>query len=335
MNSHSTEARRSPRIKEQFPVSWQIKDDNIKGSGRILNISDNGLLLEANAYLSKTENCVLAFEQVLGGFLPSMGRLIWSKKHHLKPNVYLAGIEFVEPAQEILGRLRDRIREKVLTMNSAEKTKNIVGVVGTVILAVLLSFILIQYFMIQGNYEASTRILLASSTRQASMTKTISDQLQEARAVLAQAQAQLEQIKIEKTSLESQLQTANASIEGLAASIEGLTQKNTRLLAEAAALEERLKPFEGQVTSLEDARIWKRQVKNRLHNIKRGIHDVKKELQQIRIVRQKEMDQLLLAQGNQGYFIRNAQPVIKNFHKKTDRITQPEKRVKISVDFVE
>ncbi len=321
-----SEARRSIRVQEKMPVTWHVQNESLTGTARIRNISESGMMLETNTNIADHQNCVLAFEppiQVGGNILPALGRIVWSRKRGFSANNFVCGVAFIEPAQEVIAHLRERIAEKVLKVRSVERVKDIAGIVLSLALVALSAFAYLQQIGIQQNYEQSTQLLLTSSTQQASLYTQVYSDLKETKEVLAETEALLAQVKEQNAALQNELQAANINIQAL-------TDENNKLAKEVNSLKEKLRPFEGEIGSMDEAKSFSQIVRNRLREIKGGIRVLKQKAYLAKVAAQREKDQILLAQGNQGYLIKDSQPVNNSFPS-----AKQEKKVKINVDLFE
>ena len=320
------ETRRSLRIEEQLPITWRLKEENISGIGRIRNISDSGAMLETNTEIPVRDNCLLAIAPSSGlqvNYLPTQGRLVWIKKRNFGGQRFLGGVEFIEPAQEVITNLREAIKSKIKRVKSMERTKNVVGTILGIALIALTAFALWQQIAIQKDYEQSTELLLGTAAQQVDLYTDVSNDLKETKTILAQTEAMLTQVKEQNLALQNELQAANVNIAAL-------RDDNTKLSKEVSDLQERLKPFEAEVGTMDEGKSFLSLVRQRLRDIKIGINSVKRKAYLAKIAAQKERDKILLAQGNQGYLVKDSKPVTSSFP-----TTKPEKKVRISVNLFE
>ena len=95
-------------------------------------------------------------------------------------------------------------------------------------------------------------------------------------------------------------------------------------------LKEKLRPFEGEVATIEEGKSSLRLVRKRIHELKVGIGDLKRKARLAMIAAQKEKDKMLLAQGNQGYLVKDSKPVQSSFP-----VQKQEKKFKINVTLFE
>ena len=332
------ESRRDPRVKEKLNIVWQSHDKAVNGAGRIRNISASGMLLEANSKTELADNAVLAFtlpEKIQGYPLPLMGRLVWSRsRQNLGSISSLLGIEFIEPAQETIAQLRQKIENTIAKIESAQRAKNITGFILALIMVALIGFALFQQALLQRSYEESTSQLLQTSTKQASLYTTVSQDLKATKVTLAQTQAVLTQTETLLTQAREENQSLQNELQTVRNNLELLTAENARLSKETENLKERLKPFEGEIATIEEGRSSTKLVRKRLRDIKIGIHGLKKQAQLAMIAAQKERDKLLLAQGNQGYVVKDGKSLTATANSPQEQ-AQPKKKININVSFFE
>ena len=109
-------ARQNIRLKEDFPVRWQIEEKDLQGLGRVKNISIKGLLLETDSAFHPVacDEClirVVSIEQNSKIRIQHRGRIVWFKKNGGGIPGYLCGIEFIQPSDEFVKQLTKRIEE--------------------------------------------------------------------------------------------------------------------------------------------------------------------------------------------------------------------------------
>ena len=323
------EFRRNPRVAEKASVNWHIKDADINGKARIRNVSASGVLLEARAAICPSANSVLSFEAadpLQANYLPALGRLIWSRKAGLWPRKFIWGIEYIEPTQDVVANLQEKIKIKIEKVKIIEKSVNFAGASLLIAMVALAAYSLSQQNAIYSQYEESTKLLLGTSGKQAELNGVLINDLQVVKAELLEAEVILSQTKEQNNALQAQVQ-------GLQVDLQTVQAQNTELTKEVSALQERLRPLEAEIGSMEEGKSFSRAIRNRLHAIKKGIHNVKRKAVLDRIAAQKERDQLLLSLGNQGYIVRDAKLLPRDFS--STGTLSGEKKIKIDVELVE
>ncbi|HOW34972.1 MAG TPA: PilZ domain-containing protein [Candidatus Omnitrophota bacterium] len=324
------EKRQSLRIKESLPISWHIKDQGISGSGKIRNISDSGMLLESRTDATLSDNGVLTFESALSSpcdFLPSLGRIVWSRRNGSR---LLCGIAFIEPAQDVLVKLREKVQSTIIKLEGIEKMKSIFGIILIVVMVAVTSFILIQQTVIRENYEKSSNLLSAAFTTQAGLYTKVSKDLTETRTVLAQTQTILEEAQKQNALLQDEVTALNTRQQVLDNQIVLLQDENTKLSQELGRLKDRLKPFENEAANLDEGKSFNKIVRKRLREIKINMSSLKRKAHEAMVAAQKERDRIALEQGNRGYLVKDSQIV-----NSSAAPIQPQKKFKIDVSLVE
>jgi len=319
-----SETRKSLRVDDQLTLSWQIKDENVQGKAKIRNISETGMMIETNAVLPPYDNCVFSFAPSIStnNIIPLEGKKVWAKKVNFFTSASLIGIEFVNPAQDVISNLRERIVARLEKIKKIERLENIAGFSLVTTMVLIAAFALTQQSSIERSYEETTKLLLTVADQQASLYHDVWADLKETKAVLAETEALLAKVKEENAALQSQLSTANASVEML-------NIENEKLTREVTALQEQLRPFEAQIGSLEEGKSFMSAVKKRYRDIKIGIREVRRQANLVRQAAQRERDTVLLAQGNRGFVIKDSKIITNHFP-----AIKPEKKVKIDVTIV-
>lgn len=330
-NAARVESRRNFRIhiKEKLPIHWRIDDKGLGGIGAIRNLSDSGMMVETNGdnRLLKADNCLLAIEPSLD-FIPSAGRLVWLRKKNFGRQGFLCGVEFVNPAQEIIGKLHEKIQVQMKKVIAAEKLKNAAGTIffGTMI---ILTAVAIRCQMeIYESYKETTLSLFNTSAKQSSLYVHVSQGLAETKAALLQTQAMLVEAQQQNRFLQDGLGVANSKNAELESSIALLREQNENFQKEISDLKERLRPFEGKFGSLQESRSSLMLVRKRLHDIKININELNQKARLTMIAAQKQKDAILLAQGNRGYITRDSQFF-------APLPPKPDKKIKIDVSVFE
>ena len=312
--------RGSLRIKEQLPVRWRIKDTNFSGEGRVLNISTSGLLLET-PNVSAADQSVFNLESLKGnGFvLPKEGRLVWSRVKGLGSRKF-CGLEFIEPSEESVAQLREKIQNGIIKGTMARRWRSIIGTILVVVMMILTAIAVRQYVENYENTLLAQQIMVGVYEKQVSLTKTYAQELASTKNLLVEAQANLEQSKIEI----SQLNDKNSEFQKIIAQLE---EKNTQLSNELAVVQERLRLLEGDVKSLDEARALIAEYKGKFRLVKTKIKAFNREAFEAKVAAQKERDRIAMLMGNNGYLVRDGKPY------KGDA-SAAEKRIQVDVQIV-
>ncbi len=355
------EARSNLRIKEHLDVTWRVQDSDLESPGRIFNISTSGLLLEAKQKFSPLPGNIFKINSFLHGkdnFLPHEGRLVWSQK--INQDRVLCGLEFVEPDETVISKLRERIQRKIMESTNNRKIKSLAGTALFVIMLGMIIFIVNQQNSVFLSMEEANQMMMSAADRQAGLTRnymvlyhqtvdtlaSITKELDSTKNILAQTQDFLTQAKKENADLQNQIallnapgnivaqnqgQTSQAQNE-LEKQVALLNEKNAQFASELAQLKDQMRSFEGDIKSLDEGKAMITLFHSRVKLVKTKMVYLKREAQFARISAQKERDRLLSLKGNKGFLVRNGEAF------REDRTAQPasgDKKVNIDVSFVE
>jgi hypothetical protein len=307
-NYRRIDFRQNPRIQEKLPIRWKIQGSDHAGVGRIRNISASGMQIETRAAQNPPENATLAFETSTRSgknFVPQIGRLIWAQKAGLR-NTCRWGVEFVNPPEDILLRLRERVHAKVVQLVRRDNIQNLIGVALFAVAIVMAAFVLREQ---QANYhslEKSSQLILAASDSQAKVSRQYALLYRQSQGALAELTTELATIRTALTEAEtflSRIQNENFLIENQLAALQmnmefgnelaALQAENTRMEAELVSLQEQMRVFEGRINTVEEGRTLEAFYKDKIRGIQSRIRD-------LRLAADRERDQALLLVGNQG-----------------------------------
>ena len=210
-----SESRRDLRVKENLPVTWHLKDKGSSGKAKIRNISDSGMMLSSDAEIVDAQDNLFVFEpnfRVESDFLPSQGRMVWSKRNGSR---FSCGIQFINPAQDVSHRLHEKIQQRVAKSQRARGLRSVMGVILTVALLIMIAVTIYQQVMISHQYEQSTRLLLDSSSQQAVVYQEVVNDLAETKTILADTQNLLSQAQEQIVVLQNDVQAKDSQISGL------------------------------------------------------------------------------------------------------------------------
>ena len=269
------EARRNFRVKEALPITWTIGGLG-SGSGRVCDISSTGALIEAHATRPIGDGTVIALEQGAGslaGFLPSEGRIAWSKPKGLFKKSTLCGVEFTNVSSEVNEQLKKRIQERIGTMELGDK---VISAITIFLVAVMLSlggFVLSQRSSVYQTIERSNVLALNVASHQAKLYKELLAQhkiLQNVytelqaeyastRILLAQTEGLLTEARRQYTQAQEEINTLRSSL--AQAKIETLGDNVKILVAQRDGLREDLKGLQDEINALamENPESWQAQ----------------------------------------------------------------------------
>ena len=352
------ESRKDLRIRENLAVTWRLKDRERQGRAKISNISTSGLLLQAQNDFFPSPGDILNIDSSLSGadnFLPEESRLVWSQRNDRH---VFCGMEFVNPEEKILKKLRERIQHKIMESTSNRKMKSIVGVILFLIMLSMAFFVVKEQNLVFQSIEDSSRTMMNTFDQQAVLTRNyaslyhqtaetlalVTKELAESKALVQQTQDLLTQAKKENADLQNQLaalsnptnsaenQAAfNKTKEALEEQISVLNQKTSQFADELAQVRGQMRSFAGDIQNLDEGKAAISLLQNKLKVVKIRMANLKREAYAAREAAKKQRDQALALKGNRGYLVKNGEIT------KEDRspFTNSGKKIKIDVSFVE
>jgi len=326
------EARRNSRIAEKIPVVWHLKDQGAQGTARLRNISASGMLLEAKVDLPFSEDSILSFEAAVpeaAGFIPSLGRAVWSKKKGFSSS-YLLGVEFIEPAQEVIAQLQEKIQSRMARIQSSEKIKNTVGGILFAAMVLLTGIYLVQQNLVYRNIDQANQLLSAASGKQGELYNSLLEKYDVQKVALSEVSQELDATKTLLAQTQSMLSETSAQFESLKV-------EHAAMAAEYSITREKLRLLEGDIVSLDEGREAIALHKKTLRAVKVSIHNLKRKAHEVKIAAQAERDRVALETGNQGFFLKDAKPFNPYWGQDQAQAASgsPEKKIKINVSIVE
>jgi archaellum component FlaC len=340
------EQRQSFRIKENVPVRWQIKDSRLSGEGRVLDISSSGMLFEAHTPFPPIDRCVFLVENMQKRqpqFVPAMGRLVWSKRKRFQGNKFLCGVEFIEPAAEVMETLKKRVHSRISRIARGHTFRSVVSVILVAVMTAMSVYIIQTHLDQNQILQSSHQQMISAYDGQVALTKMLNKELEESRLLLAQTndlvaklQADNDRLKTVMANAQSELgDMSNAqaeldtSIAQLNTNIAKLKEENEKLAVDLATLNEQMNFLKGNVDNIKDAKTWIAQNKIRIKTVKNKIRAFKREAALAQKAAQLEKDRLGLLYGNNGFFVRDGAPVVP-----ASDYQNPKKNIKVDVQFV-
>ena len=364
-----TESRKNLRIKENFPVFWNIRDTQIKGRGIVRNISTSGLLLETEAHGLPDRLSVFSFEPAQFDplqtqeeeFLPKEGRLVWSAKKRFTKNQTFYGLEFIEPLGDVITPLRERIQKKIIQLTTWRKIQSTVGIFLLVMMIVLSAAVLKEEYSNYRNVQRSNQLLLAASQKQAQVSReyahryhtsevtlagvsrqldSTQQELQATKNLLTQTEYMLTEAHTENTRFQSEIQSLrdlmgtkttqdSQDFVQFKEKVDALQQQNTEMSLELATLKSQMRILEGDVTSIEEGKAFVLLYRNKIRAVKGKMNQLRHEALNAQMVISAERSRLKSLGGNQGYLIKEGVP--QKFSKDPENKTN---QVEIDVKFV-
>ena len=335
------EKRRSTRIKENLSIQWQVEQHTSQGRGKILNLSETGVLLHTDLGFTPMERCVLSIHAAVASakeFLPNKGRLVWNKR---QDNGYLCGIEFVDTSENVVNLLHKRVEEIMVKIERKQKAVNIAGVVLSLALIGIAVYVLeimntnfhtvtaTRDMALQAAYQQTqnyntyvakytvTKTELDITTEKLAQVTLALDQVtaefNSAKTLLAETQGLLNEAQAENTKLKDTLNTLEAAgvqipqtekTEALGGVITSLKEENTKYSQQIDSLKNELKAFEIQLSNMKEGKELLALYRLKIKEIKTKMGALKHEAYYAKIASQKERDHLESMAGNLGYIIK-------------------------------
>lgn len=359
------------RVKERKRISWLLDGKGLRGKGRVRNISSSGMLLEIDSELEPKDRWVLSVDMPseVDSFIPKKGQLVWSKKKGFSKRKYLCGIEFVEPAQQVIINLKNKIKEKIDNIDKAHKVTDFIGfllalaVIGLTVYTVSVgvetynkvSLSNARMFAVSNKqssltqnyaklYRASeSRLLEASHELDASsvMFQDVTSDLEMTKAILVQTETMLADAKIE---MANKMETAMGNLTAekekelaavraeLGAQITALEGKRGQLESEMTLLDSKLKYYEGNIKDLGDGEALLQLYRDNMRLVKTKINNFKAEAKQVREQASREMDRVRVLLGNNGYFVKQGEPVKVDMESYNAGVLKTSSQVEIKVE---
>ncbi len=321
--------RASLRVKEHIPVRWSVKDTALNGRGRILNISTSGAMLETSN-VAAAERAIFSLETIKsnGFILPREGRLVWSRPKGWGNNRQLCGLEFVEPNEESVAQLREKVQKGIVKGASARRWKSVTGIILSVIMLVLTAFSVRQYTENYENTLLAYQLLSGTYEKQSSLTETYARELSTTKGLLFQAQTDLELAKAEIGELTARTDQLTESNNNYQAMISQLEEKNAQLAKDMQALQERLSYLDGNVKDLAEAKNLIGEYKDKFRLVKGKIRAFNRQAFEAKVAAQKEKDRIAMLLGNNGYLVKDGKSHV------PDPALAEKQRIQIDVEIV-
>lgn len=267
------ETRRHFRVRESLPIKWTI-GGLASGSGRVCDISSTGALIEAHATTRPIgDGTVIAIEQNAGSlerFLPSEGRIVWSKPKGFFKKSTLCGVEFINSTSEVNDRLKNRIQERIGRMELSDKVVSAITIFLVVVMLSLGAVVLSQRSSIYQTIERSSTLALSVIGQQATLYRELLEQhkiLQNVytelqaeyastRILLAQTEGLLAEAKKQYAQAQNEIITLRSAL--AQAKIDTLGENVKILVAQRDGLREDLKALELEINTMaaENPEAW-------------------------------------------------------------------------------
>ncbi len=374
------EARKESRVKEHLPVKWMAGAD-VSGIGKIRDISTSGALIEAKAMKPFGDGTVLQLDvdsPAQGEFVPTQGRIVWSRRKSFFNQSLLCGVEFINPASEVMERLKERVGDRISRIERFDRFGDILNITLFIVVVGLGIVVLRQQSSIQKTIEKSNHLMLGSSKKQADLYRmsigayqaqelmlgeltknynTTKALLTQTESLLTQTQEENKLVKKEVSTLKSSLAQARIAeldnstkvligerndlkmqLAGLRTEINLLLQENPDLFSSKASVyQDRIDNINIQMQDLKYSTLLVniRDHKKAIRESHKKISALKQQAQQAKKEALRQRDALALAQGNQGYMIKEGQVFLrKNSKCSSWFVWYASKKVNINVSFL-
>lgn len=350
------DTRQNLRVGESIPVFWRVKDSGEYGRGMVKNISTSGMLLETNSNFKPNENCLFNFDTTMGGdnFIPHTGRLVWYKKKPWVGNRHACGIQFVEPGEEVVLKLRERIQNGIVQLANVRKWTSLIRASLYTLIFGVLCYIVWMSVLIYGDMASSNKMLINNTDQQATLTRTfkyffeetkarliivteelartkqlyeesqamlksVTQELEATKAILAQTEAMLTEARASNGQLVSEMDVAQQQFTqtktDLETNISNLQAQNGQLKEELTLIKDQLKRYEGQFETIDEGKELLNLFRSRIRLVKSKVQILQVESKQAKVHALKERDKLRMALGNNGYFVKDGSTVIVDIEK--------------------
>ena len=348
---HSGESRANLRIRENRRISWELKNGDQKGIGRVRNISTTGMLFETNTKTQPHDQTLYSFDSRLGhnNFIPQRGQLIWHKKKNFARDSYLCGIRFIEPAEFELSRLNQRVDKRMAQVAIRHGVNQLASAILTLVIFVLMGYVVWQSSEIYQGMNAANQSMFTAVDQQASLFRgselkvtslteelnstkllyqesegmllSVSKELETTKAILLQTENMLTEARSSNARLKQEVQALSAFNETqsdktrveLDNMVVLLQGKNLQLQNEIKTLQDSLKTFSGEVTDVLKGRAALNFYRSKIRTVKDKIKYFKREAHNAKIAALLEKDRIKSMLGNNGYFVKDGQDVIVDF----------------------
>lgn len=232
------DSRVSRRISDNQKVAWTANNGEIKGRGRIRNISSSGMLLETASYPEGNDYSTLDFDADLGSsnYVPRNGRLVWYRKEGLLQSRYYCGIQFQNPSEFVTDNLKKRVETGVNRFEYINVLTYIFDVVLSVGLVALCGYLMWESSSIYRDLKTTNQRMLSVASDQAVLNQRYSAQLKESQEQLVLVQGELDQVKI----MFSQNQNLLTGVQQELMQAKNMVAETGQLLAEAKLKNEQL-----------------------------------------------------------------------------------------------
>jgi cell division protein FtsB len=342
------EHRSSLRVQDNQEIKWTTKDGHSQGQGRIRNISSSGMCLETDYVPNPSDQWLLSFYPTTTSqnYIPSSGQLVWHRRRKTGSAKQFWGIRFGDATAEVSSKLGEKVQQGIKKENARRTFLNSLGVLVILASIALTGYVTWLGTEIYTSMQQSNHSLLINATQQSALTLSyaqrleatelqlestrnelayvtkmyqdnqltlqgVERELESTKAVLAQTQLMLSQAtgrdleEIQRMARQELSQVSNV----LEASVVELQQDNAKLVDTIKTLQAKLDHFEGDIKNIEEGRALIRELKGKIKQVKVKIRGFQRAAEDLRLDALAQKDNIRLMLGNNGYLIRNGEPV--------------------------
>lgn len=227
--------RRNARVKNRSRLSWHIKDSELMGQARVLNLSSSGMLIEANSALEPNINSFLSLNSLSAkrNYFPQFGRIVWSKRIHAFKDKILFGVEFVNPSKEVCVRLTKAINRGLTKAGLLRNMGSMMEAVFVLAIIALIAYVMWLSTSIYSDLSRSSDSMLLTGNQQAALTQNYASMYARSQQEVLQASSKLNLVNNELNLVNGELASTSQLLETVNAELDStkvvLAQTETML----------------------------------------------------------------------------------------------------------
>ncbi len=348
MDNRSTglfnDSRINLRVEDNCDILWKGRDGKIGGRGKVRNISTSGMLIETKTDCVPDNESILYFNPITknGSYIPKESRLVWRRKKRFS-NKYEYGIKFIEPSENILSNLRQKVQKGIHRFTKIRRLEMIFNVLLVAIILGLTCYAMWVNTTVMDNIYASNHKLSFSMAKQTALTNNYSELYKSTDIALRNSEANLAKVMTKLDATTEQLATTTDELNRVtklykdgkemlnsvnselvqtrkllantkammaqnnvrfANDINSLNAKNEELTKEMYALQEKLSYYEGDVKNLKEGSDLISLYRVKMKLVKSKIKIFKREAEVVRKAAMVETDRIKMIIGNNGYLVK-------------------------------
>lgn len=354
MDNRSTglfnDSRVNLRVEDNSDILWKGSDGKTEGRGKVRNISTSGMLIETKTDCVPDNDSILYFDSISqnGSYIPKASRLVWHRKKRFS-NKYEYGIKFIEPSENVLSNLRQKVQKSIHHFTSVRRVETILNILIVCVIVGLTCYAIWMNTTITDNMYESNQKMSFSMAKQTALTNNFSElykvtdvQLQSSEAHLARVSAELDAKTEALAVLQGQYQEGQNLLQNVSSEldrtrkilsdaqallaqnrtdfdndIEKLSIRNDELIAQMRVLQSKLNYYEGDIKSLDQGNGLISLYRVKMKLVQSKIKVFKKEAEVVRKAAMAEQDRIRMMIGNNGYLVKSGTVVntdMEKFH---------------------